>query len=265
MAFFDHLSIKWGNAYWRAPARHRGRPGRPRNRAVALGHRHRAGHRGRGGGTADRDARRAGHSLRGPATGPVSFRRLERDHRGGPAGRRRGHARRGADPGHGRAGPYRPGRPQPLQAVLRPRETRVRTDLHPPGGHRADTGNTGGPERGHGGLAALLGGVPAGRGPGAGGGTVHGGGPAGRGRTVDAGLHAGRARGVRPGRRPADDHRPPRAGAGYQGALLQHAAGDALPGGGGDPHRTCRQRVGSLREARARASGSSCTSTGERR
>ncbi len=207
---------------------------------MALVHRHRAGHGRCRGGPAARAARGTGHAPGVPGARPAAPGRLERDRRSDPARRRRGHAGRGAGADHGRAGPGRPDHPQPLQARLRPAETGLRGDRHPPGGHRAHAGHPGRTGCGHRGLAALPGSLPAGRGPGARRGPVHGGGAAGRGRAVDAGLLTGRARGVRRGGRPADDHRPPRSGRRGRGPVHPPVPADRLSGRRGGAHRTGR-------------------------
>lgn len=207
---------------------------------MALGHRSGRGQGGRGGRPPAGTARRAGPPHRGAGTGPAASGRLERDHRGGPARRRRGHPRRGPHPHHGRTGPCPPGGPQPFPALLRPRPQGVRTDRHPPGGHRAGARHARRAQRGHRRLAPLAGGLPARRRPGAGRGAVHRGGAAGRGRAVDAGVLPRRPRGVRGVGRPAERHRPPRAARARGGPVHGHVAEHRLSRHRGGPHRPRR-------------------------
>ncbi len=188
------------------------RPGRHRDRPVALGQRIGTGHPRRRGGPAARAARRPGGAAPrprcAPAFIPVDWNEINGDR---AARGRRGHARRGpaADRGRARAGACASSAPAP--AVPRPATAGVRAGRHPPGGPRAAAGHLRGAHPDHRRLAALPRGVPAGRGPGAGRGAVHRRGAAGRRRrcrcpgfTPD-GLAVFGVDG-----RPADGHRPPR-------------------------------------------------------
>ncbi|CAM5445523.1 hypothetical protein SNARM312S_01491 [Streptomyces narbonensis] len=227
------IFIKWGNA-------HRGRPGRDRDRPVALGQRVRDRLARRRGGPAARAARRVGAADRGGRPVPFSPGRLERDRRGRQPGRRGGHPRRGPAADHGRARTGDPYRTEQVEAA--DRGQRLPAGRHPPGGRRAAARDRRAhPD--HRRLAPLPRGLPPRRGTGPRRGPFDGRGAAGGGLAVDAGLLARRARRLRRGGRPADRHRPPRGGGAEAPATSAHPRQRLRP----DRLRTGRRRHRPLR------------------